>query len=407
MTTYARSVMTSASLFVLALGASSARAAETCSAYPTGTADRIESTDLTAKFGEVPKPSKELRFAYVTKTLINEFWQDVAAGVKSEAAKYGIKVDVQAAKDESSMVEQLNLAQTVASQKPDALLLSPQSDSNLAPVIKAAKAANIPTVIIDDARTAGASSYIGTDQVKIGAQAATFLHEMNPKGGDVAQIEGAAGSPNARARIKGFKEQLAAYPDLKLVASQPGNWDRLTPLNATSDILRQHPDLAGVYANNDGMALGVFEAVKKANLVGKTSRRGHRRNSRGQEVGRKRRDERDGRRIPVRGRQAWRGSGAAAHRLPADSAMGGVAERRGHQGQRRQVPQSSLELRSLVHERCRIDGGDEPDASAHACNARRLKEFRPRTRAERRGSHGPKRRGPRAARRERRGQVDF
>ncbi len=270
MTTYARSVMTSASLFVLALGASSARAAETCSAYPTGTADRIESTDLTAKFGEVPKPSKELRFAYVTKTLINEFWQDVAAGVKSEAAKYGIKVDVQAAKDESSMVEQLNLAQTVASQKPDALLLSPQSDSNLAPVIKAAKAANIPTVIIDDARTAGASSYIGTDQVKIGAQAATFLHEMNPKGGDVAQIEGAAGSPNARARIKGFKEQLAAYPDLKLVASQPGNWDRLTALNATSNILRQHPDLAGVYANNDGMALGVFEAVKKANLVGKT-----------------------------------------------------------------------------------------------------------------------------------------
>ena len=177
---------------------------------------------------------------------------------------------MQAAKDESSMVEQLNLAQTVASQKPDALLLSPQSDSNLAPVIKAAIAANIPTVIIDDARTSGASSYIGTDQVKIGAQAATFLHDTNPKGGKVAQIEGAAGSPNARARIKGFKEQLATYPDLQLVASQPGNWDRLTALNATSNILRQNPDLIGIYANNDGMALGVFEAVKNANAAGKT-----------------------------------------------------------------------------------------------------------------------------------------
>ena len=190
--------------------------------------------------------------------------------MKSEAAKYGIKVDVQAAKDESSMVEQLNLAQTVESQKPDALLLSPQSDLNSVPVIKAAQAANIPTVIIDDARTAGASAYIGTDQVKIGAQAATFLHEKNPNGGNVAQIEGAAGSPNARARIKGFKEQLATYPNLKLVASQPGNWDRLTALNATSNILRQYPDLAGIYANNDGMALGVFEAVKNANAVGKT-----------------------------------------------------------------------------------------------------------------------------------------
>lgn len=65
----------------------------------------------------------------MTKTLINEFWQDVAAGVNSEAAKYGIKVDVQAAKDESSMVEQLNLTQTVASQKPDGLLLSPQKEN--------------------------------------------------------------------------------------------------------------------------------------------------------------------------------------------------------------------------------------------------------------------------------------
>ncbi|HEY5207503.1 MAG TPA: substrate-binding domain-containing protein [Roseiarcus sp.] len=269
MTTLARPILTTASLLALAIGASGARAAETCSAYPTGTAEKIESSDLASKLGEVPKPGKELHFAYITKTLINEFWQDVAAGAKSEAAKYGIKVDVQAAKDESSLVEQLNLAQTMASQKPDALLLSPESDSNLAPVVKAAIAANIPTVIIDDSKTAGASSYIGTDQVKIGAQAATFLHEANPKGGKVAQIEGAAGSPNARLRIKGFKEQLATYPDLQLVASQPGNWDRLTALNATSNILRQNPDLVGIYANNDGMALGVFEAVKNSNAVGK------------------------------------------------------------------------------------------------------------------------------------------
>ena len=146
--------MTTASLVAFAAGSAAAQAAESCSAYPTGTAEKIESSELASKLGPFPKPSKELHFTYVTKTLINEFWQDVAAGVKSEAAKYGIKVDVQAAKDELSMVEQLNLAQTVLSQKPDALLLSPQSDSNLVPVIKAAKAENIPTVIIDDARTA-------------------------------------------------------------------------------------------------------------------------------------------------------------------------------------------------------------------------------------------------------------
>lgn len=261
-----------ASLALTLAGVTSATLAQdTCSAYPTAATDQVESTALETEFGAVPKPEKPLRFAYVTKTLINEFWQDVAAGVKSEAAKYDITVDVQAAKDESSLIEQLNLAQTVLSQKPDALLLSPQSDTNLSPVIEAARAANIPTVIIDDARTEGASTYIGTNQVSIGAKAAIFLNETYPDGGKVAQIEGAAGSPNARLRIRGFKEELAKYPKFELVASQPGNWDRLTALNATSNILRQHPDLVGIYANNDGMALGVVEAVTGSSSLDKVA----------------------------------------------------------------------------------------------------------------------------------------
>ncbi|MBV8102985.1 MAG: hypothetical protein JOZ31_27920 [Verrucomicrobia bacterium] len=78
-------------LFVATL----ARADEPCSTYPTGTAEKIESVDLEKTFGPVPTPKKPLHFAYVTKTLINEFWQDVAAGIKSEAAKYNIQVDVQ------------------------------------------------------------------------------------------------------------------------------------------------------------------------------------------------------------------------------------------------------------------------------------------------------------------------
>ncbi len=248
-----------------------ASAKSSCSAYPNATIAKIDSTAIDAKFGPLPTPPQGLHFAYVTKTLINEFWQVVASGVKADAAKYGIKVDLQASNDESSLIQQLNLAQTVLSQKPDALLLSPESDSNLVPAIQAAKAANIPTIIIDDARTAGASTYIGTDQVGIGAKAADFLHKIYPNGGKVAQIEGAAGSPNARMRIKGFEDELKTFPNLQLVASQPGNWDRLTALNATANILRQHPDLVGIYANNDGMALGVVEAVKNAGDLSKVA----------------------------------------------------------------------------------------------------------------------------------------
>ena len=263
-------LLLSASLVAMSWSSASL-AADMCSAYPTGTAEKIESKDVEAKFGAVPAPKKELHFAYVTKTLINEFWQGVASGIQVEAAKYNIKVDFQAAKDESSLVDQLNLAQTILSTKPDALLLSPQSDTNLAPVVEAAKALNIPTVIIDDARTDGASTYIGTDQVAIGAKAADFLHAMYPNGGNVAQIEGQAGSPNARKRIQGFTDTAKKYGNLNMVASQPGDWDRLKAMDATSNILRAHPDVIGIYANNDGMAFGVFEAVTAAKMNDKVA----------------------------------------------------------------------------------------------------------------------------------------
>ena len=259
-------LLLSVSLAAMTSVGSASYAADACSAYPTGTDEKIESKDVEAKFGAVPAPKKELRFAYVTKTLINEFWQGVASGIQVEAGKYNIKVDIQAAKDESSLVDQLNLAQTILSTKPDALLLSPQSDSNLSPVVEAAKALNIPTIIIDDARTAGASTYIGTDQVAIGAKAADYLHALYPNGGNVAQIEGQAGSPNARMRIKGFVDTAKKHGNLMLVASQPGEWDRLTAMNATTNILREHPDVIGIYANNDGMAFGVFEAVTAAKM---------------------------------------------------------------------------------------------------------------------------------------------
>ena len=65
------------------------------------------------------------------------------------------------------------------SQKPDALpSVSGVRLEPCVPAIQAAKAANVPTIVIDDARTVGASTYIGTDQVGIGAKAADYLHKL-------------------------------------------------------------------------------------------------------------------------------------------------------------------------------------------------------------------------------------
>ena len=123
------------------------------------------------------------------------------------------------------MIEQLNLAQTVLVAEARRAAAVAAVGLEPVPVIEAAREANIPTIIIDDARTDGASTYVGTDQVSIGAKAAAFLSELYPDGGKVAQIEGAAGSPNARMRIQGFKEELAKYPT--------SSWSPASPATGT------------------------------------------------------------------------------------------------------------------------------------------------------------------------------
>lgn len=239
-------------------------------ARSAGVPSQISYTDVTKLYGAIPKPAKHYHFAYVTKTLVNEFWVAVAQGIRQEAARYGIQVDVQAAKDESSLTEQLSIGQTMlGSGKYDALLLSPQSGTNMLSVVQAAAAKHIPTVIIDDARTDGANTYVGTDQVMIGKRAAQFLEGHLPKGSEVAMIEGQPGSPNGLKRKIGFTNEITGSHLLKLVASQTGNWDTTQALNVATNIMRAHPNLAGFYSANDGMAFGVIQAVQNAGKTGK------------------------------------------------------------------------------------------------------------------------------------------
>jgi ribose transport system substrate-binding protein len=80
----------------------------------------------------------------------------------------------------------------------------------------------------------------------------------------VAVIEGQPGVYAAGQRTAGFTETITAAGKFEVVASVPANWSREEAFNAAATILQQYPDLIGFYANNDGMALGVVEAVKAA-----------------------------------------------------------------------------------------------------------------------------------------------
>jgi ribose transport system substrate-binding protein len=65
-------------------------------------------------------------------------------------------------------------------------------------------------------------------------------------------------------RLRGFTKALAEFPNVKLLASQPANYQRLAALTVTENLMQSHPNIAGVLAANDSMALGALEAFDGA-----------------------------------------------------------------------------------------------------------------------------------------------
>lgn len=228
----------------------------------------VDFKTLKSSLGAVPKAPKGLKMGSLMKFLGNQYWIDLAAGQKTRASKYGVKIDVQAAASESDQVGQLNSMQTMVTKGYTALLVSPQSNTNLCPAVEKAEKKNYLVLNVNDGVLPGARQWVGPNQISNGVLAAQYFIKNLPKGSEVANIQGQVGAYAAIQRTKGFVDTATAG-GLKVVASVPGNWDVTTSLNVATDILKANPNLKAFYANNDGMALGVATAVKNAGLKGK------------------------------------------------------------------------------------------------------------------------------------------
>ena len=228
----------------------------------------VNFSSLTKSLGAVPKAPKGLKMGSLMKFLGNQYWIDLAAGQKTRAKKYGVKIDVQAAASESDQVGQLNSMQTMVTKGYKALLVSPQSNTNLCPAVEKAEAKKYLVLNVNDGVLPGARQWVGPNQISNGVLAAEYFIKNLPAGSEVANIQGQVGAYAAIQRTKGFVD-TAKKGGLNVVASVPGNWDVTTATNAAAAILKDHPNLKAFYANNDGMALGVATAVNNAGLKGK------------------------------------------------------------------------------------------------------------------------------------------
>ena len=218
-------------------------------------------------------------YGILMKTLANPFWGAMGQGVEAGAREAGVEYYMQAVESDQAAESQLTVCNTMLERRPVAMITAAINSTNLLPCLKAARAAGIEVVDLDGnldpailkAEGIDITFSIGSDNRLAGAQGAEFMvGQLGAEAtGPVLVIEGLSGNITGQKRASGFADKLAERaPGLKIVASLPGDWDRGKAANITNDILTRYPDLVGIFAANDGMALGAVESVFAAGKGG-------------------------------------------------------------------------------------------------------------------------------------------
>jgi ribose transport system substrate-binding protein len=204
--------------------------------------------------------------AIFTKNLTNPYFQAVRIGTETAAKSLNAKVIQYVPTKPDSIPEQLSQVDDVIVKKPNAVVFIPVDNKAMVPAVEKMNAAGIPVTNITDRSAGGAVvSYVGADDYQLGLFTARALLKAIGGKGNVVIIEGVKGSLTNTDRVRGFNDALKENPNVKLLASQPGNYQRLQALQVMENLMQSHPSIDGVLAANDAMGVGALEALAGAN----------------------------------------------------------------------------------------------------------------------------------------------
>ena len=199
------------------------------------------------------------RIGLSVSTLNNPFFVTLRDGAQSAADEAGAELIVSDAQNDTA--QQQDDIQNFVTQQVNAILVNPVDSDAVVPAIEAANQANIPVIALDRGASGGElATTIASDNVQGGNLAGEELIRLVGSG-SVAQLEGTPGADPARDRGQGFQDAIDAQSAVEVIASQSANFDRAEGLNVAENILQANPDIAGIFAQNDEMALGAVQAL--------------------------------------------------------------------------------------------------------------------------------------------------
>lgn len=217
---------------------------------------------VTAQAAEF-KPADHL-IVIITPSHSNAFYKAESDTAEAAAKKLGYRTSALVHNDDPDV--QLRLVQTAIGDRASAIILdNAGSDASIA-AVKRAQEAGIPAFLIDREVNANgiATAQIVSNNSQCATSVAEFFAEKVGYKGEYVELQGRTSDINAHVRSDGFHRVLDQIPDLKLAAQQSANWDQTQGYTVMQTIIQGNPNIVGVIAGNDTMALGAAAALKNA-----------------------------------------------------------------------------------------------------------------------------------------------
>lgn len=218
--------------------------------------------------GNKAKESGTIRIGVSMLSLQNEFILKVSNSLEKYAKVN--KVELIVVDAERSALKQVEQVENFINQQVDAIILNPCEYEASSPAILKAKQAGIPIINVNSSTKEKPDAWVGSDDKESAAMAIDFLaNKLNNKG-NIVIIQGYLGQAAQLDRDQGAKDALKKYPNIKVIATQTGEWDRAKAMSLMENWIQLHgQNIQGVFAQNDEMGLGALQALLDRNLKGK------------------------------------------------------------------------------------------------------------------------------------------
>lgn len=212
---------------------------------------------------------KDVRYTIGVSQCSDDLWRETMNNEMQREIGFhkDASIIIRTVKDDTQ--KQIEDIEWLIEQNVNLLIISPNESKALTPVIQKAYGSGIPVILVDrKIDTEDYTAYVGADNYQIGKEVGLYAAGILNGRGNIVEIRGWNGSTSDAERHAGFVDGLKNYPDIQIIAEARGNFLKEEAKLQMSQILREYDHIDLVFAMNDPMAAGVYEASRK--YTGKT-----------------------------------------------------------------------------------------------------------------------------------------